>query len=45
MKKVTVESYEINADEKLVEMKICITDGVEITGTYQKENNRYTFYE
>lgn len=45
VKKVTVESYEINADEKLVEMKICITDGVEITGTYQKENNRYTFYE
>ena len=45
VKAVTVEDYEIKVEEKAAEIIFGMPDGGTITGKYNKENNRYTFYE
>ena len=45
VKAVTVEDYEIKVEEKAAEIIFGMPDGGTITGKYNKEKNRYTFYE
>lgn len=40
-----VKDYEIQAEEKVVEIIFEIKDGGNITGRYDKENKQYSFYE